>query len=283
MHKLKAAYISLYMASLMTAMAVAVWQLTTAPDAAAWWGVLLAVTVPVAFFMRLMLASVARTGASLWWIPAAGGAGTVWALAFDGLGLPALVAGIVGVALGLLYTHWYSRFGARDTTKLATGQHLPDFPLLDLEGRPVSSLDLIDTPALWLFYRGNWCPLCMAQIREVAEQYRTLASRGVAVHLVSPQSQEHTKALAQRFEVPMRFLTDRDNRAADRLGILAKGGLPMGVQMLGYDADVPMPTVLITAAGGRIIYSDLTENYRIRPEPADFLAALDRAGLPAGA
>ncbi len=279
MHKLKALYVSIYMTSLMAAMAFAVWQLTTASDAMAWWGVLLAAAVPAAFFMRLFLASVARTDASLWWIPGAGVAGTAWALAFDGLGLPALVAASIGIVLGLLYTHWYSRFGARDISTLASGQSLPDFPLVDVDGRPVSSRDLTGTPALWLFYRGNWCPLCMAQIREVAAQYRTLASRGVAVHLVSPQSQAHTQALAQRFEVPMRFLMDRDNRAADRLGILAKGGLPMGMQVLGYDADVPMPTVLITAAGGRIVYCDLTDNYRIRPEPADFLAALDRAGL----
>jgi hypothetical protein len=77
----------------------------------------------------------------------------------------------------------------------------------------------------------------------------------------------------------MRFLTDRDNRAAAQLGILAEGGLPMGMQALGYDSDVPMPTVLITASGGKIVYSDLTVNYRIRPEPGDFIEALDRAGL----
>lgn len=279
MHKLKALYVSIYMTSLMAAIALAIWQLTTASGATAWWGVLFAAAVPAAFFMRLFLASVARTGASLWWIPGAGVAGTAWALAFGGPGLPALVAAIVGIVLGLLYTHWYSRFGARDTATLATGQTLPDFPLVDVDGRAVSSRDITGTPALWLFYRGNWCPLCMAQIREVAAQYRRLASRGVAVHLISPQSQEHTQALARRFEVPMRFLMDRDNRAADQLGILARGGLPMGMQVLGYDADVPMPTVLITATGGRIVYCDLTDNYRIRPEPADFLAALDRAGL----
>ena len=51
------------------------------------------------------------------------------------------------------------------------------------------------------------------------------------------------------------------------------------MQVLGFDSDVPMPTVFITAPGGRIVYSDLTDNYRIRPEPAEFMAALDRAGL----
>ena len=69
MHKLKALYVSIYMTSLMAAMAFAVWQLTTASDAMAWWGVLLAAAVPAAFFMRLFLASVARTDASLCGFP----------------------------------------------------------------------------------------------------------------------------------------------------------------------------------------------------------------------
>ena len=33
------------------------------------------------------------------------------------------------------------------------------------------------------------------------------------------------------------------------------------------------------AAGGRIIYCDMTDNYRVRPEPAEFIKALDAAGL----
>ena len=86
-------------------------------------------------------------------------------------------------------------------------------------------------------------------------------------------------SLAERFQAPMRFLQDVDNRSAARLGVLAEGGLPVGMQVLGYDSDVPMPTVFITAPGGRIVYSDLTDNYRIRPEPADFIRALDEAGL----
>lgn len=231
------------------------------------------------FFARLMLAPVARTGANLNWIPVAGAVGTLLAVLGDGPGLAAALALGNGVLLSLAYIHWYSRFDARDRALLAVGKPLPEFRLEDLDGQIRSSTELTRTPALWLFYRGNWCPLCMAQIREVAAEYRKLSERGVQVHLISPQPQDHSRSLAERFDAPMRFLTDRNNQAAARLGLLAEGGLPMGMQALGYDSDVPMPTVLITAAGGSIVYSDLTDNYRIRPEPAEFIAALDRAGI----
>lgn len=279
MNTLKALYVSLYMSALMGAIGVAAWQLIEHRELYAWWGVILAASVPMSFFMRLFVGSVARTGESLSWIPGAGIAGTAIAIAFGGLGLPAAMAGVIGVPMALLYTHWYSRFGGRDTQTLAAGRELPALQFEDTDGQVLSTQEFVQKPALWMFYRGNWCPLCMAQIREVAAQYRTLAARGVSVHLISPQPQDHSRDLAKRFDAPMRFLTDRDNQAAAKLGILAAGGLPMGMQVLGYDSDVPMPTVFITAAGGRIVYSDLTDNYRIRPEPAEFIAALDRAGI----
>jgi hypothetical protein len=42
-----------------------------------------------------------------------------------------------------------------------------------------------------------------------------------------------------------------------------------------------MPTVVVTDAGGRILFADQTDNYRVRPEPSTFLAVLDRSGATA--
>ena len=192
-----------------------------------------------------------------------------------------MTALLVGTGGSLLYIFWYSRFDAAPAT-LAAGQKLPAFTLIDAQGRRVHSAELTERPAVWMFFRGNWCPLCMAQIREIAAEYRALQQRGVELLLVSPQPERNTAELARRFDVPLRFFTDRDNAAARTLGIVVDGGLPAGLQALGYDADVPRPTVLITDAGGRIVYSDLTDNYRIRPEPGEFLRVIDRElGQPA--
>ena len=54
-----------------------------------------------------------------------------------------------------------------------------------------------------------------------------------------------------------------------------------GLQALGYASDTVMPTVVITAPGGRILWADETDNYRVRPEPDTYLAVLRRGGLVA--
>jgi peroxiredoxin len=114
----------------------------------------------------------------------------------------------------------------------------------------------------------------MAQIKEIAGQYQQLQDMGVRVALISPQPHKFTIGLAKKFDVEFDFLTDENNRAARSLKIDSPNGIPMGMQMLGYDSETVMPTVIITAAGGRILWVHETDNYRVRPDPDVYLAVL---------
>ena len=278
MHHVKSFFIAAYMAFLLLGL---VWGVSLLLEFRLLWlgaSVLATSMLQMAFFLRLFISPSARTGKLTLWLMASIALvlPAIWMMlgAHDLWGLAALV--LLGVALPMLYVHWYSRFPKRDRSFLRVDQTLPALVLTNERGESIDTRTLTTTRAMWLFYRGNWCPLCMAQIREVAANYQALAQRGVAIYLVSPQPPEHTAELAEKFDVPMQFFIDQDNVAACALGILAEKGLPWGLQALGYDRDVPMPTVFITEAGGHVIYADLTDNYRLRPEPQDILAELDR-------
>ena len=68
---------------------------------------------------------------------------------------------------------------------------------------------------------------------------------------------------------------------ARTLGIENPNGLPMGMQVLGYDSETVLPTVIITGRDGKIIWTHETDNYRVRPEPDVFLDVLRRHGVVA--
>ena len=70
-------------------------------------------------------------------------------------------------------------------------------------------------------------------------------------------------------------MTDRANKVAKQLDIFTKTGIPAGFQVLGYDSDTVLPTVVITDNTNKIIFADLTDNYRVRPEPETFLKVID--------
>jgi len=174
-----------------------------------------------------------------------------------------------------IYLKWYSVLDRNETSILKEGAFLKSFELEDSNGKKVRSSSFLGKSTIYLFYRGNWCPLCMAQIKEIAAQYKELEERGVNMVFVSPQPHKYSENLAKKYNLRFKFLTDTDNKVAKQLGIFDKFGLPVGFQMMGYDSDTVLPTVIITNSSGKIIFLDLTDNYRVRPEPDTFLLVID--------
>lgn len=278
MGHLKSIFLSLFLTASIGAIAVSIHRALAEGLGSPWIGTALASGGFVLFIALAYLRPRPRTSRNLYWVLACGLAGTALALVLEASPGPATAtAALLGIVGNWLYVFWYSRFDAPGDG-LREDAPLPALHFIE-NGREVRSQDLTSRPALWIFYRGNWCPLCVAQVREVAAQYAELSRRGVDVFLVSPQSQASTEALSRRFDAPMRFLVDLDNRAAATLGIVVRGGLPAGFQALGFDSDVPRPTVFITAAGGQVLWRDVAENYRVRPEPAAIFHVLDRHAI----
>jgi peroxiredoxin len=274
---LKSLYVSLYMMLAMAITVFAVRELMITDDYLTWGGVLLT-TAPFVLVISwvMIVRNIPRTSARFPTLIVMGVVGVIFATRGYVLGASALAPAMAAIGLAgfLIYDYWYSSFTDRHSESLDVGQALPVFELKNTAGQTVTSTSLTDKPAIWIFYRGNWCPLCMAQIRELATKYQQLKELGVRVALISPQPHKFTKGLAKKFDVAFDFLTDDDNRAAKALGIASPNGIPMGMQALGYDSDTVLPTVIITDAGGRILWAHETDNYRIRPEPETYLAVL---------
>lgn len=262
---------------------VAVWMILQGGSLFGWMGVILS-SVPVMVVLgRLMITqSVARTSSHFPVLNAIGAVGVGlagWSWFRQDVGILAAVLALFGWIGFLLYAYWYSRLGRNPSEKLKIGSRLPKFTIKDVNSETINSDDLFSKPAILMFYRGNWCPLCMAQIKELASRYRDLEALGVRVALISPQPHNNTVELAKKFDVNFDFLTDEGNEAARILGIESENGIPLGMQILGYDSETVLPTVIITDGGGRVIWTHETDNYRIRPEPDVFLDVLRNHGV----
>jgi peroxiredoxin len=265
-----------YLVIAMIALGHIITHLVRAPGAGlAWVGALVAIAPLVAFMSSLMLFQRARTARNQYPLLALALVGTV--ISFVGFESPASwYAFFLGLMATFIYVFWYSIFDRSAQTVIAVGATLPELELFDGVGKPITPT--AGKHGLYMFIRGNWCPLCMAQVKEIAAQYGELEARGVEVFLISRQPAANTQALAKRFNAPIRFCVDEEGKLARQLGIEHIGGLPFLMGPLGYDSDSALPTVVITDPSRRIIFADLTDNYRVRPEPSTFLAALDAQG-----
>ncbi len=235
---------------------------------------LLLVSLPILFFMAwLFMYRTARTSAKLTIYSLFVVAGTLvlaYAL-YAGTAEPMASIGFLIALCWFLYVEWYSRFGDRTNSKLNVGQSLPNLTFEDENGNPVHTKSLLGKKNILMFYRGNWCPLCMVQIKELVNEYKALESKGIQTLLISPQPQGKTKKLADKFDVNFKFLVDKGNAVAKQLSIDSENGLPTGFQMFGYESDTVIPTIILTDQEGKIIHSDLTSNYRVRPEPGELM------------
>ena len=128
----------------------------------------------------------------------------------------------------LAYLKWYSVFEKRETSILEVGKMLPTFILEDISKNRISSTSFIGNPSIYLFYRGNWHPLCMAQIKEIAAQYKELEKRGVPMNFISPQPHKFSSSLAKKYNLGFNFLTDLNNNVAKQLRIFSENGIPAG-------------------------------------------------------
>jgi peroxiredoxin len=287
MNLLKSIFISNYMMAIMGIAGYSGWMLVQGGNQLAWGGVMLTVAPTLSVITVLMMfKNVARTSAHFPILNVLGVIGvalavSAWFYQNANILAPSLAAAAwIGF---LFYAYWFSTFGGRQPSmKLIVGTRLPHFTVRDTNNESITSAQLTDKPSILIFYRGNWCPLCMAQLKELVARYKEISALGIRVAMISPQPHDNTVALARKFDVEFDFLTDEGNAAARALGIENSNGTPMGMQMFGYKNDTVLPTVIITDRNGKIVWTHETDNYRIRPEPDVYLDVLRRHGVVAG-
>ncbi len=238
----------------------------------------LGVLVPVLFFSLLLLYKpTARTQPQLPFITGLQTLSTIIALSGVFLSKIPYLYGIIsfiGLLLWVIYVKWYSVLPAPKAGP-KVGKKLPSLLFYTNDGTVVRLDKFNKQKKLLLFYRGNWCPLCMAQIKEIAAAYKQLEHKGVAVLLISPQPASHSAKLAKKMKVNFYFLTDKNNAMARQLGIDHPHGTPLGMEIFGYTSDTVLPTVLLADEQNNLVWVDQTDNYRLRPEPKLFLEKLN--------
>ncbi len=170
-----------------------------------------------------------------------------------------------------VYLMYSSSFGDRTSLMLKVGKKFPNIVLETADAALFSSEVFLGSPTVYLFYRGNWCPLCVGQVKELVSAYKKLALNNINIVFVSPQPHRYSKKLAKQHGLEFNFLTDSNNKVARQLGIEDINGVHPGLQLFGYKSNTVLPTLIVTNKNNTITYADLTDNYRLRPDPETFL------------
>lgn len=85
---------------------------------------------------------------------------------------------------------------------------------------------------------------------------------------VSPDPVERNRQVVEWLGLEFPVLSDARLEAIDAFGLRHRGASPEG-------RDIARPASYVVE-GGRIVWRDLTDNWRVRPRPDDILAAVRR-------
>ena len=90
----------------------------------------------------------------------------------------------------------------------------------------------------------------------------------LAVASAAGAARQHNRELAETYAPDLVVLSDPGLEAIEAYGVRHVGG--------GLDGDVARPATFLIDREGRIFWRELTENWRIRPRPAELLSELSR-------
>ncbi|KAA1159471.1 AhpC/TSA family protein [Pseudoalteromonas fuliginea] len=170
---------------------------------------------------------------------------------------------------------------------LQIGQKVENFSLANHKGENVELADLLKKgPVIISFYRGSWCPYCNLELKALNDylpQFKTQSAQLVAI---SPQLPDETLSTAQKNNLEFDVLCDVSNKVAEQFGLLFTLDeriqalyTQFGIDFEHYYGDksfkLPLPATYVINQEGVITYAFLSEDYTLRAEPIDVMAALE--------
>ena len=185
-----------------------------------------------------------------------------------------VVIGALAIAAGVIF--YWRRAGRPVPDALKRGQRLPDFAAKDEEGKPLRTSQLAGTPVVMIFVRGNWCPFCSKQVKNLTAYYKEINDLGAKLIFVTPKPLETTRRVAEFFEVDFDFWLDESLEATRQLGLLLETGVPKDY-LKEYGTDTIWPTSLVVDRAGIIRYVELSKHIIDRPDPKTLLRELRKA------
>lgn len=171
---------------------------------------------------------------------------------------------------------------------LQVGAEAPEFELIDTTGKLVRLSDMLALgPVVLNFFRGRWCPYCVTELENWRDLYDALRERGALIAALGPQTVQQNDFMVGQHTIPYPVLRDEGCEVAAQYGLVYT--VPANVRdhylsclvNLGYingeaSWTLPLPATYLVGKDGKILFAEAHADFRVRPEPEELLAVLDR-------
>ncbi|TXC78806.1 peroxiredoxin-like family protein [Luteibaculum oceani] len=184
-----------------------------------------------------------------------------------------------------------AKYGMDDDYKLPKGlklgSDLPEFTTSTSSGTEINSEDLIkEGPAVILFFRGNWCPVCSKYLSNLNDSLQQITSLGAKVYAISPQNKVANETAANKAKGNIIFLNDEnaqimkafdvDFKVSEKYDQKIKMFLNTDIAEFNgmENALLPVPATFVFDQSGELVFRHFNFNYNRRAHTKEIINAI---------
>jgi peroxiredoxin len=172
-------------------------------------------------------------------------------------------------------------------TGLKSGATAPDFTAKDNSGKTLDLKALLKShkAVVLFFYRGQWCPYCNKQIKELQDSLQLLTGKGAYVIGVTPETGENINKTIDKTHALFSIIQDKGYQIMKAYDVNYTVSDDLNSKLKGYGVDLeknngnkdhvlPVPATYVINSSGKISYVHFDQNYTKRASVSSILAAL---------
>jgi peroxiredoxin len=163
------------------------------------------------------------------------------------------------------------------------GNKAPDFTIPNAVNKMISLGQCLKSgPVILKFYRGEWCPICNLDLREIQRYLPQIASFGASVLAISPQNPDNALTAQQKNELGFEVLSDSNQEVIKAYNLQFDPGDDYHSRrdLTQENGDgsklLPVPATFIIDPDFTIVAAHVKANYTERMTPEKILEILDR-------
>ena len=170
---------------------------------------------------------------------------------------------------------------ASNVKGLKVGDRAPDFVLPNAFGNLITLSDCLKSgPVILKFYRGEWCPICNLDLREVQQYVNQFNKFSAKIIAISSQKPDDALTITQKNELGFEVLSDSNQEVIMAYNLQFDPGKDYhqrrDLSVLNGDGSItlPVPATFVIDKDFRVIASHVEANYTERMSPVEIIKIL---------
>lgn len=159
----------------------------------------------------------------------------------------------------------------------------PDFTAVDQKGENIHLSKLLKKGNVVLvFYRGQWCPYCNKELKQLEDSIGLIRAKGATVLAITPELPENISKTIKKTNASYPILYDKGLKIMNAYKVAYKVDDETVEKYKGYGIDflkvngdnaanLPVPAVYVVNKKGKIIYRFFDIDYKKRSSVKDIL------------